>query len=91
MVKIEKGIPCPPDQRGQAFGRAAEGGTRVHAYLHDLEVGDSIRFDTEQAAARTMHAYARLKKNGHLSPEYTLVSRRMTENHERFVRIFRVK
>ncbi|WP_291812723.1 hypothetical protein [Limnobacter sp.] len=90
MVKIEKGIPCPPDRRGTGF-QGVEGGTRVHAYLHDLEIGDSIRFDTEQAANRTMHAYQRLKKAGHLSPEYTLVSRRMTENHERFVRIFRVK
>jgi len=89
MVKIEKGIPVPDTERGNFAGY--EGGTKAHSYLHDMEVGDSIRFDSQREVSKVIHAYNRLKKSGHLPSGYTLVQRTMTENQVKFIRIFRTQ
>lgn len=77
-VKVEKGIPIPPDGR-----------TGTKKYLNDairkMQVGDSIKFDTRE---KMNMATARVRS---AEPNIKVTTRKFSIGDEVFFRMWRIK
>ena len=87
-VKIEKNIPVPeePKRRGM---EPTEFGTIKFVWLHQMDVGDSVRFNESKEAYAATSAANRLKKINKLPPAFKLKVQTVVENGGKFVRIWR--
>ena len=87
-VKIEKNIPIPqePMRRGM---EPTKFGTVKFVWLHQMDIGDSVRFNEAKEAYAAKSAANRLKKINKLPPAFKLKVQTVIENGGKFVRIWR--
>jgi hypothetical protein len=89
-VTIEKNIPKPAKVIGARGTPASKFGTVKYVWLHQMEIGDSVRFTKQSEAHGAVACVHRLKKIEKLPQTFKLEQQTVVENGGKFIRVWRI-